>query len=299
MKMSRTQLFSEGFSILMRCGPMWLVAVAVAVVDLLLGLVLPAAGILGTVLGTLRGALTRAFLTGALIVLANDVADHRPTSFGGGFAAGARFFLPLLGVGLILALPSLAFGQLVSLFLAPLASQIPQNPDVASLQKMLATLGLMLCVLLPLLLAWLLVSGITGALGVGAERAVALEGANVWRALKRGWDLLTEKLGDIFVIGLIMLGVWIVFYIFFGCAAVIVGLGASLASLGNATSEVSRLEGNPVFNIIHALLTIPIEIWFSVVWTLAFRRWQGRLGDVSPFVEGAVPPPAIPPIEGQ
>jgi len=299
MKMSRTHLFSEGFSILMRCGPMWLVAVAVAAVDLLLGLVLPAAGALGIILGVVRSALTWAFLTGALIVLANDVADHRPTSFGGGFAAGARFFLPLLGVGLILALPSLAFGQLVNLFFAPLASQVPQNPDMTSIQKLFATAAMMLCVLLPLLLlAWLLVAGITGALAVGAERAVALEGATVWRALKRGWDLLTEKLSDIFVIGLIMLGIWIVFYIFFGCAAFIVALGASLASLGNAASEVSRLEGNPVFNIIHALLTIPIDIWFSVVWTLAFRRWQGKLPDVSPFVEAAVPPPAIPPSKG-
>ena len=299
MKMSRTQLFGDGFSLMMRCGPMWLVALAVAAVDMLLSRVLPTAGLTGTILTTLRSALTGAFLTSALIVLTNAVAEKQPTTFGGGFAAGARFYPTLLAIDLILAVPALVFGQLVTLFLAPLANQLPQTPDAANLQKLVSTLGVMLCVLLPLLLlAFLLVAAITSAIGLGAERAVALEGANVWRGFKRGWDLLTEKLGDMFVIGLMMLGIVIVFFIFFGCAAGIVFVGAILLTLG-ATSAISKLSSNVVFNILTTLVMIPIQIWFSVIWTLAFRRWQGKdTLQPLPIPQPQPQPPAEPPAGG-
>ena len=212
MKMSRTQLFGDGLSIMMRCGPMWLVALAVAAVDMLLSRVLPGDGTLGTILTSLRGALTGAFLTGAIIVLTNAVAEHQPTTFSGGFAAGARFYPTLLAIDLIMAVPALLFGQLLNLFLAPVVAQIPQTPDAASLQKMISTLGMILCVLLPLLLlAFVLAAAIAGAIGLSAERAVTLEGANVWHGLKRGWEVLTEKLGDMIVIGLIMLGIYRLF----------------------------------------------------------------------------------------
>ncbi len=296
MKMSRTQLFGQGFSVMMRCGPMWLVALAVAAVDMLLSRVLPTAGFLGTVLATLRSALTGAFLTGALIVLTNAVADGLPTTFGEGFSSGARFYLPLLGVDLILAVPAVIFGQIVSLFMAPITSQIQQTTDVAAMQKMIATLGVMLCVLLPLLLlCLLLVVLITAAIGLGAERAVALEGANVWRGLKRGWNLLTENLGDMVVIGLLMLVIVLAFFIFFGCAAGIVFVGGSMLASG-VTGAIESLTSNVIFDIVMALVVIPIQIWFSVIWTLAFRRWQGKdvpQAQAAPQVQA--PPPVVPP----
>jgi hypothetical protein len=296
MKMSRTQLFGDGFSVMMRCGPMWLVALVVAAVDMLLSRLLVVNGTLGTILTTLRSALTGAFLTGALIVLTNAVAEHQPTTFGEGFAAGARFYPTLLAIDLILAVPALVFGQLVNLFMAPITSQIMQTPDAAGLQKMISTLGVMLCLLLPLLLlAFLLVAGITSALGLGAERSVALEGTNVWNGLKRGWDVLTDKLGDMLLIGLMMLGIVIVFFLFFGCAAGIVFVGANLFTLG-APSAVSKLSSNVIFNILTTLVTIPIQIWFSVIWTLAFRRWQGKTAlQPLPIPQIQTQPPAIPP----
>lgn len=294
MRMSRTQLFSQGFSIMMRCGPMWLVALAVAAVDLLLGQVLPTSGILGSILSTLRGVITGAFLTGALIVLANAVADQQPVSFGDGFKAGTRFYPVLLAVDLILAAPTFAISQLMNLFLAPLTSSLPQNPTPANLDKILSTVGVMLCVLLPLLLlALLLVVSITSAIGLGAERSVALDGAGVGRSLKRGWDLLTEKLGDMFVIGLIMLGIGIVFAVLFGCAAFILALGSSML-VANLTSSISNFSSNPVFGIVMALAMMPLQLLFSTVWTLAFRRWQGK-DQPQPLAQPQAQPPVIPP----
>jgi hypothetical protein len=282
MKTSRIQIFSQGFSIMMRSGPMWLVALAVAVANLVIGLVLPVDSVLWTIINGVKGALTGAFLTGALITIANAAAEGQSFSFGEGFRAGARPFLPLVALDLILAVP-IVLGTLI---LTSISDQVTANLSSSNAITSLAPgLVVMLCCLIPLLLVGALVFA---GLGIGAERAVALEAAGVGHAFARGWNLLKAKFRDFVVIGLVMLAIGVAVGILFGCASVVVAL-ASGVSAGNVTTSVANLSSSLIYTIIMSLVIVPVEIYFSAVWTLAFRRWQGK--DL-PQVEPAVVPPA-------
>ena len=286
--MSRTQLFFRGFSIMMRSGPMWLVALTAAAVNLLggllLGRLLPSGGILGSLLSTLLGALTGAFLTGTLILLANDAAGGHFATFGEGFAAGARFFPVLLVVDLVLAVPTFLSLQLDDLFISGMQPAL----TAASPELPVSLLLMALCGLPLLLLAMMLAASII----LGAERSVALEGAGAWSALKHGWRLLAQKIGDMFVIGLIELGIIIVASVFFGCAGFFLAISAHLVDFTSTTS-VANFAGNTTFTMVMALVMIPFQIWFSVVWTLAFSRWQGK--DLVQIQRAVIPPANFPP----
>jgi hypothetical protein len=279
--MSRTQLFGQGFSIMMRSGPMWLVALVVAAVSLAIGLVLPGSGIIWTVVNTVKGALTGAFLTGALITIANAAAEGQFLSFEEGFRAGIQPFVPLAVVDLILAVPTLV----VILVFNPINAQFNVNatsPDAIS--NLSPGLLVLICCLAPLLvLATLLFAG----LGIGAERAITLEASGIGPAFVRGWNLLKAKFIDFLVIGLIMLAIGLAVGIFFGCASVVVAL-ASGVTAGNLTPSIAGLGSSLIYTVILGLVLVPVQIYFSTVWTLAFRRWQGK--DL-PQAEQAVIPP--------
>lgn len=294
--MSRTQLFERAFSIMMRSGPLWAVALAVGLVNMLIGEtfgILLAASLAGTLITTVTAALTGAFGAGALILIANTAAEGQAVSFADGFRAGVRPFRPMAAVYLILAIPTLIYSQIIGLFLAPLVNQISQNTTPEAVTKMISSLGVMLFCLLPLLLVgFLLVAFITNALGIGAARAVALEEVGVGSAFKRGWALLTGKFSDFVVISLIMLAIGLGFGILFGCGAVVIALASSLGSTNLATSA-ARPGSNLVITIIMTLLTVPADVFFSVVWTLAFRRWQGKDGPALAPVPVTEAPPAV------
>ena len=270
MTVSRTPLFSRALGIALRSGPMWLVALAAAAVNLLGGLLLdrfdPSGSTLGSVLSTLLFALTTAFLTGALIVLADRAAEGQFPSFADGFAAGVRFYPVLLLVDLLMAPPLFAADQAQS----AIFSQLPQDPT-AALQLPDSTMLLALCGLPILFLVFLLVI----ATLVGAERAAALEGAGAGAALRRGWRLLATRMGDMFVIGLMELGVMFVAGLLFGCCGFLaLTINPSLANAGS--SGAPGFLSGITFSILLDLVMVPFQVWFSTVWTLAFRRWQGK-----------------------
>jgi hypothetical protein len=268
---------------MMRSGPMWLVALAVALVGLVISLVLPGSGVIRTLINTVIGALTGAFLTGALITIANAAAEGQFLSFKEGFRAGIRPFVPLVVVDLVLAIPNM----IITLIYDPLSAQINVNstsPDAIS--NLSPSLLIMFCCLAPLLIVGIL---LFAGVGVGAERAVTLEASGIGPAFPRGWNLLKAKFSDFVVIGLIMLAIGLGVGILFGCAAVVVTL-ASGASAGSLTPSVASLSSSLVYTIILGLVLIPIEIYFSTVWTLAFRRWQVK--DLPQQAVPAVNPPA-------
>ncbi len=106
----------------------------------------------------------------------------------------------------------------------------------------------------------LAVSLVIGAIGVGAERATALETRSVFAALKAGWNLLGHKLKDFIAIGLIFL-LWVIL------------LALTYFLLANLIG--SALLGG-IFVIISILFSIFAAVFVSGVWTLAFREWQAQ-----------------------
>ncbi len=291
--MNRPQLFSRALAIMFRSGSLWLVALPVAAVNLALSLVLAGGTFIEITARLLLSVVTAAFLTGALISLVNAIAEGQAVSANDGFAAGARTFVPLLIIGLILAIPSWVMGQILDAFFSPLLLSFQQevnSADPNAISSTMAQAGVLLCCMLPLVvLVSALVALVTGAIGVGAERGVALEDQGVGAALKRGWGLMLGRLSDFLVIGLLMLAILAGIGILFGCPAlVIVFITTGMAT---AVSEVSASMSSytTILSIFFAVLSLPLTILFSGVWTLAFRHWQGK--------DAAVPAPVLfPPV---
>ena len=292
--MSRPQLFSRTFSIMFRSGSLWLVTLAVTAVNVIISLVLPDANTVLTIIKTLLVLLPEAFLVGALISLVNAAAEGQAAGVADGFQAGARTFLPLLLVGFILAIPTLIIGQILDLLLAPLSSSYLtalQSGGSSGALDTLTRAGLLACCLLPLVLvAFLLVGLVAGALGVGAQRAVVLEGLAVWEALKRAWKLMVSRLSDFLVIGLLMAAILIGVGILFGCPAIVILALASGVSVSAGSVATSLGSYTAVITIFASVVGIPLTILFSGVWTLAFRHWQGK------EIVSTVPPPLFPPV---
>jgi hypothetical protein len=271
--MKRTKLFNRAYKIMFGAGSggLWVVALAVTAVNLLVSLINPIPGLAGSILTTLVGVATAAFLSGALIHTVSALVEGQPQTIAGGFQAGDRSFLALFLVGLILAVPTWILSELASMGFIASASA---NPESAS-----PTALVLLCCALPavLALAALLFFAID-AVRIGAERAVALEGLGVPAAFRRAAGLLRDHLKDFIVIELMMAGVSLVIGIFISCPLTVLTMGSSLAAASESAAGLQAALSPDLSSSLPwlAALLFPLQICFSAVWTLAFRRWQGK-----------------------
>jgi hypothetical protein len=290
--MGRTQLFVRAGSILVRSGSLWAVALAVALVNWLAGQLISGMGIGITILSQAVSVATYAFLTGALIRQVNAISDGQAVNAADAFRGGARAYLPMLLVGVILAIPTWLVGLVVNPIISGmLVDQL--GPQAGSTPGFSALALSTLCLGLPLIfVVYLAVTLIVSALGVGAERAVALEQAGVGPALGRAWRLVKSKLSDYIVIGLIMLAIGLAAGVVLACPVLLISMGEVIKAGVNSdytsiVAAMSRYSG--AFSIVGTVVAVPFTILFSGVWTLAFRRWQGK--DASALDPLSVPIP--------
>jgi hypothetical protein len=217
-------------------------------------------GVIGFVFATFGSA--------ALIHLVNRLEMRERITVGMGLDAGEKIF-PLLIVRVILILPNL----LVVILAVALAWGQIARLDLTSRANLLSGLFGGFCGLLAIAF---LVSLITSALSVGAERAIVIEKTSIGKALGLGWQLFAAQLGDFIVIGLIFLGLSLLIGIVFSCVGQpLIGLMLRTASPADVRSD--GLLTNPIL-----LLSIGIglientlaTILVTNVWTLAYRRWR-------------------------
>jgi hypothetical protein len=217
--------------------------------------------------------LTTAFVSGALMILVNSIADHETITLGGGFRAGLRWVLPLTLMTIILMLPVWLIlynpaGTLLTIFADKFAA--PDSVPVTSLLNnsrfiSVSSYGFILAVTL-----------VTNGIGIGAERSVVLENRSILVALKRGVQLLIKRVGDFLVVGLVLLGLGLVIsVIFLSITGPLVEALASLLGEGSLplyfTSPVGLL-----FTVANFLICAVFTVFVSTVWTLAFREWQAQ-----------------------
>jgi hypothetical protein len=292
--MGRTQLFVRAGSIMARSGSLWAVVLAATVIDWLAGRIFSGTGIGFTILKQAESIALNAFLTAALIRQVNAIADGQAVNAADAFRGGARRYLPMLLLGIILTIPIWLIGVVTNPLLSSMVANQLGTPAGAVPQISAQALST-LCLALPLILIlYLLAALILSALGVGAERAVALEQAGVGAALGRAWQLVKSKLSDFIVIGLIMLAIALAIGVLVVCPFLVLSMGQVISA--GATSDYTSITGaisrySGAFSIFGLLIYMPITILFSGVWTLAFRRWQGK-DDAAPASLSVPLPPA-------
>lgn len=244
--------------------------------DLLSGIDLAPLIIAGLIVGAITFVLAT-FAEAALISMVAKIAAGQPVSVGDGANAGARRFLPLLLVRVLLALPLLILGLLAarSFFAAFSGLLRESNQGAASGLDALGTISALggLSFLIGLL---------TFAVGISAERAVVLDDMPPWPAIVRGWKWLWAKFADYFAIALIFLVLAVAFGVLFVCGLapiVFVSIAPNLAQLRpgvNVFTFAANIAGTTALVVLLVVLIVGslVSVFVSSVWTLAYREWR-------------------------
>jgi hypothetical protein len=213
-----------------------------------------------------------AFTSSALISMVHSTARQEPITVSSGIRAGLRWMLPLTLITMVLMLPIWLIlfkpaGTVLTIF-----GSYYSHPGTIQVTNLLTCAhfiftdtGLILMVTL-----------VMNAVGIGAERSVVLEGRSILVALKRGVQLLINRIGDFIVIGLVLLGLGLVISAFFqGLIGPVVEFLAPLFGEGPMSfgfiSPVRLL-----FTIADFLICAVFVAFASSVWTLAFREWRAQ-----------------------
>lgn len=274
--MNRSQLFNQSWSIMIRHRALWVVALIGIGIATAVNLIFSAPNVLSAIIVWVFSFATTAFTTGALISMVNSVADGQAVTVNDGIQAGIGRIAPLVVIRVLLMIPSwivlfIATGSILAIF-----STLGQ-PGGIQVTNIMALAGSIVGVAGLIVL----VSLVMGAIGIGADRAVVLENMGVIDALKRGWQLLTSYLADYIVIGIMILVVALAFSILFGCGlGLLGGAAAGLALTAEDLSPGTAVPGGLTVILIAAIIGLIVgvllEVLFSGVWTLAFRKWQGK-----------------------
>jgi hypothetical protein len=241
------------------------------------------------------------YADGALMGMVNTIGGGQKPSVGDGFRAGAKRFVPLLGVRFILALPALILGIISAIVM----SQIILTPgnDLGSMQTFTRTfsaisgLGALAFVVGLLMMA----------IGVSAERAVVLDDMPIWASIVKGWKFLWSKFGDYFTIALLFVLVGIAAGLIFACILTPIlcgamGLGA-VSAFGD--SDMSIFTRIMVFTgptiliavLLGLLFGTLVNVFSSSVWTLAYRQWTQPVPPATAVAPIAAPIEPIPQVE--
>jgi hypothetical protein len=199
--------------------------------------------------------------------------------------AALRLFLLDFGIGLAVAI---AFLLLLAVAASPLLVWFTDS-DAARVLGTMAAVALVIVVIFTAVVTAIALS----LLSQFWHRAVVLEGHGVREALRRGWQLLRQRLGDVVIMGLILFGLGLawaivlipVVFLLLALAAIGGGLPALLAfavtslitqSQGAAPWIVAVVVGLPIFIVIMALPLLFLgglaQTFQSSAWTLTYRE---------------------------
>jgi len=217
-------------------------------IPVLAGIVAIVAICIGAVLGlALWGVSTVA--RGGLISGVDTITAGGTSGFGQAFGAGWRRIWPLLGIGIVPAIPGLLIfvAGLGAAGVLALASQVFGGNSLALLPGVGAILIPVLCILVPIAL-------VLNLLRTFANRACMLEDLGVFAAYKRGWNVLIANIGPAIVLFVIQIGINIAL----GLLMLLPGLLMMLCCI--LWPVLILIEGTKA-------------AYFSTLWTLAWKEW--------------------------
>jgi hypothetical protein len=191
---------------------------------------------------------------GGLIASVDNIEDGQKSSFREAWAAGRDKAWTLLGIGIIPAIPSLAF-LVIGLFglvtyggmTAFLGEEFANSTGVAGLGVIAAIIA---CIVVPIAL-------LLTILRTFAERACMLEGLGAVDSYRRGAGVLRDNLGQAIVLFLLQIAIFIVLGIVLFLPGVIAVLCCLLWPL------IIAFQG-------------AVTAAVSAAWTLAWRTWTGE-----------------------
>jgi|GEM_PF-3648662 hypothetical protein len=260
--MNRSALISQAANLALKKWELWILALIGSVVTVVLSYIFIAADF-GAIIRSLLSLVVTAFVSAALISMVNSLAEGQSPSLSDGLQAGMRWFLPVLVIDLLLAIPMWIIGFLLTgSFFGAFAAQANQG-GAGSVAGMLGGLALGTLVIF-------VVGILLGAITIGAERSAVLESTGAITAIKHGWTVFSTHVVDYLVIGLMLFIVLLAIVILLGCAFSVIGLG------GFAVSARAGIVTVLIGIVFSAILGAILNVFVSTVWTLAYRKFQGK-----------------------
>jgi hypothetical protein len=262
----------------------------------------------------IAGVIARYVAETALIRMVDEHEDTgQKASIRQGFRLGwSRSAWRMFLIKLVIGIPKMVvFGVLFVLAAAPLFLWLTKS-TAAGVIGTVAAIGLFLL----LVFLAIIVSVAISLLMRFFWRACALEGLGVFDAIREGFGLVRRHLGDVLIMGLIMIGIrigWviamvaitivllpaiillIILAVLLGGAPALVVFGiASLLFEGAVPFILAAMIGLPIFILVVALpwlfLGGLVEVFRSSVWTLTYRELRALEGLETEDTETETPP---------
>ena len=236
--------------------------------------------LLGIVIGIVLafvGALGRA----ALVDQVREAEEDGTPSASAGFQAGRQHLWPVFLIRFLLRLP---VGVLILIGTVPTlvgALSIVRDSRLGTLPlPNILALGSILACLFPAVCLALLLSIPLGVLERLSIRACVLEGRPLGESFRRGWNVLTDNLGAIALLWLILVGIGI-------GVALVVGLPLMMVTFVVLVPVFMTAIFSPILAVA-LMLVVSLVVWLlgaairsvaetftSATWTLAYRELTG------------------------
>jgi hypothetical protein len=216
------------------------------------------------------------------------LARGEATGFGRSFNEGWRRLLPLLGLTILLyAIPIILFVIAMMLVLVPVS--IGALAGGSGQDELLAGMGLLGTVLICCLsVAFLVAMLLLGFIYPFATRGIMLRRMGVIESLRHGWRVVRENLGEIILLALPFVLVYVLFGALFAAIYVIVAVPSIENAVLSGTVGFANWRFLLVF-VFYGLIGALLNTWQSATLTLGYLQWTGK------DVLGNTTPPAAPP----
>jgi hypothetical protein len=198
---------------------------------------------------------------GGLIGGIKLAADNNSVTFREAWSVGTHYFWRMLGISLVLVVPAIVIAVVFG--------------GVAIL-----TLGIALICLLPLLCLIIPALILLGIIAHFAQFAVVLEDLGVLDSYRRGWAILKSNLGNIIVVGIIVIIIEVIVSLVLVLPMLVIVVPTAIAFLlgGNQPNFAALAVGGvalvcylPIAIVLGGIL----HTWSTAVWTLLYRQVTG------------------------
>ena len=241
-------------------------------------------------------AIVGVIANGGLIAGADDADATGKMSFGAAFKRGSTRFWSLVGMRIVLWLPTLIVGVIVGavvlvLFGATIASAVSDRSDRNTMNAVLGSLAGLLCIAVPVGLLAFVYDIIARGIKVFGDRAIMLEGAGAMDAIRRGWSMFKSRFGDVFLTGLVLVVIGLIAGVLFAIVAGAIMAPSLVLLLTQMNTQIQTatwivLAVSVVFAVAVTSVLASVLIAFrATVWTLVYRAFVPRAApaQVTPF----------------
>ena len=232
---------------------------------------------------------------GGLIGGVEQIERDGATTFGQAWRVGTSKFAPLLGLNILIGIPTfviivlaivLVGGALIPLIPLITAGASGQNSDTVTTGLASAGIGVA-CIGSALLCVGAIYGLLAQAISTFGGRAIVLDNMGVVDSIRKGWEVFRANLGNIILLAIVMLVISSVIGLIVGLVSAAVFVPVLLTGVIGAVSDTGGFNIGAGTIVLAAIAFVAVAIIAAVIgalfkafnstaWTLAYRQFTGN-----------------------